>query len=83
VVGPCVAALEARGEPYRVLVLPDHYTRVDNRKHDPTPVPFLMAGHKVRGVVERPFSEANANEADLHIAHGHELMEYFLRSALG
>lgn len=83
VVGPCVSALEARPEPYRVLVMPDHYTRVDNRKHDPTPVPFVMAGEKVRSVVERPFSEVHANDADLHIAHGHELMEYFLRSALG
>jgi hypothetical protein len=42
-----------------------------------------MAGHKVRGVLQRPFTEANAAESDLHIKHGHELMEYFLRSGLG
>lgn len=41
-----------------------------------------MAGHKVRSVLQRPFTEASAHESDLHITHGHELMEYFLRSGL-
>jgi 2,3-bisphosphoglycerate-independent phosphoglycerate mutase len=84
VVGPIHQALAARGEDqWRLLLLPDHYTRVDNRKHDPTPVPFLMAGHKVRSLLQRPFSEKNANDSDLHIQHGHELMDYFLHSGLG
>jgi len=87
VIGPIHDALQQRetdtGEPWRILLLPDHYTLVNTRKHDPTPVPFLMAGHKVRSVLQRPFSEENAQASDLHITHGHELMEYFLRSGLG
>ncbi len=87
VIGPIHEALEKRqantGEAWRILLLPDHYTLINTRKHDPTPVPFLMAGHKVRSVLQRPFSEEHAAASDLHIAHGHELMEYFLRSALG
>src|SRR5690606_722408 len=43
-VGPIHRALEGRGEPWRVLVMPDHYTSVATRKHDSTPVPFLVAG---------------------------------------
>ncbi len=82
VVGPIHDALLKRGEDWRILLLPDHYTRVDNRKHDPTPVPFLMAGKSVRSVREVPFSEENANSSDLHIDFGHELMEYFLHSGL-
>ncbi|MEM8738774.1 MAG: cofactor-independent phosphoglycerate mutase [Planctomycetota bacterium] len=82
VFGPVHAALQARDEPWRLLVLPDHYTLVGTRKHDPTPVPFLMAGHKVHGLRERAFTEAHAADSDLHITHGHELMEYFLRSGL-
>ena len=85
VVGPIHEALQTHGERdegWRLLVLPDHYTRIDNRKHDPTPVPFLMAGRKVRTVLERPFTERSATDADLHVAHGHELMEYFLYSGL-
>ncbi len=82
VVGPIHAACEARGEDYRILYLPDHYTCVDTRKHDPTPVPFAICGKQIRGVLKKPFCEANAGASDLHIEYGHELMEYFLRSAL-
>ncbi|MFT5422388.1 MAG: 2,3-bisphosphoglycerate-independent phosphoglycerate mutase [Phycisphaerales bacterium] len=67
---------------WRVLVMPDHYTLCATRKHDATPVPFLMAGAWVRSIVERPFTEAAADEADLHIDPGCELMEYFLKSGL-
>ncbi len=86
VVGPIHTALEAReasnGEPSRILLLPDHYTAVSTRKHDPTPVPFALCGHNIHAVLKKPYTEANANESDLHIEHGHELMEYFLKSSL-
>ncbi|MEM9250736.1 MAG: cofactor-independent phosphoglycerate mutase [Planctomycetota bacterium] len=82
VAAPLLAALEQRDEPFRVMAMPDHYTRCDTRMHDPTPPPFLIYGHRVRGVLHRPFTEANANESDLRVDHGHELMEYFLRAGL-
>ncbi|MDH3582876.1 MAG: cofactor-independent phosphoglycerate mutase [Phycisphaerae bacterium] len=82
VVGPLLRKLKTFDEGWRVLCLPDHYTRVDNRKHDATPPPFCMAGRGVRSVVEKPFSETNAQASDLHIRFGHELMEFFLRSGL-
>ena len=53
-----------------------------DRKHNPTPVPFVICGTHIRSVLNRPFNEANAGESDLHIAYGHELMEYFLRSGM-
>lgn len=83
VVGPVHDALESNNADWRLLLLPDHYTSVATRKHDPTPVPFLICGKQVRGVRQCPFTEENANAADLHITHGHELMEYFLYSGLG
>ncbi|MCC7146301.1 MAG: cofactor-independent phosphoglycerate mutase [Phycisphaeraceae bacterium] len=85
IVGPVHQALAQRaagGEPYRMLYLPDHYTCVHTRKHDPTPVPFAVCGHHIHSVLKRPFSEANAAESDLKIHFGHELMEYFLRSGM-
>ncbi|MEQ9459608.1 MAG: cofactor-independent phosphoglycerate mutase [Phycisphaeraceae bacterium] len=82
VVGPIHNALQQRDEPWRILIMPDHYTRVETRKHDPTPVPFLIAGHKMQGVVPRAYTEETANNADLKITHGHELMEFFLDSGL-
>jgi 2,3-bisphosphoglycerate-independent phosphoglycerate mutase len=90
IVGPVAAALEERGDPekdphaegWRLLVMPDHFTLCSTRKHDGTPVPFLMAGAWVRSVVQRPFSEAAGTASDLVINPGHELMEYFLRGGL-
>ena len=88
VVGPVVEALEKTGDPeqdpgaegWRVLVLPDHYTLCSTRKHDDAPVPFLMAGSWIRSVVPRGFSEREAQQSDLRIDPGHDLMEYFLWS---
>ena len=84
VVGPVVKALKERcgeeGE-WRVLVMPDHFTLVSTRMHDPTPVPFLLAGYKVGGVVRRTLSEAHAEASDLKVQHGHELMELFSAEA--
>lgn len=90
IVGPIADRLRRFGDPeadpgaqgWRLLVVPDHYTLVGTRKHDPTPPPFLMAGAWVRSVVPHPFTERGAGSADLRIRHGHELMEYFLRSGL-
>jgi len=89
IVGPVHQALKMRtGESdkptdgYRILYLPDHYTAVGTRKHDPTPVPFTMCGTHVHGMRQLPFTETNANDSDLHIEFGHELMEYFLSSGL-
>ena len=82
VVGPLHEALATRGPDYRLLYLPDHYTAVHSRLHDPTPVPLAMCGRGITSVAPRPFTEANANAADLHVAHGHELMQYFLLRGL-
>lgn len=66
------------GEGWRMLILPDHYTLCSTRKHDATPSPFAMAGSYIRAHRTGPFDEAHANDADLHIRKGHELMEFFL-----
>lgn len=82
VVGPIHAALLARRDEYRILYLPDHYTAVSSRKHEPDPVPFAICGTHITSVLKRPFYEANANASDLHVEYGHELMEYFLFSGI-
>ncbi|MHB1157781.1 MAG: cofactor-independent phosphoglycerate mutase [Phycisphaerales bacterium] len=81
IVGPVAEKLKTFPE-WRLLYLPDHYTRVDNRKHDAAPPPFMMSGSKVAKLRDQPLTEANANASGIHIAVGHELMEYFLRSGL-
>lgn len=67
---------------WRILIMPDHYTRCGTRKHDATPVPFVIAGTNIHSVVKRVFTEDAAASSDLQIDPGHELMEYFIRSGL-
>lgn len=45
VIAPLLATLESRGEPYRLLVCPDHYTCCRDGRHRPDPVPFAICGH--------------------------------------
>ena len=82
IVGPILQALAERerrgGGGHRVLYMPDHYTAVATRKHDPTPVPFALFGHRIHPVLRKPFSESHSGQSDLHVGFGHELMEYFL-----
>jgi len=42
IIGPVVDALDAGGEPYRILLLPDHATPCDTMTHSAEPVPYLL-----------------------------------------
>ncbi|MCK4601174.1 MAG: phosphoglycerate mutase, partial [Phycisphaerae bacterium] len=78
VVGPVLKHLQAGGDEWRILVLPDHPTPCKVRTHTPDAVPFAIAGKRVEAVASRPFTEEAAAASDLHIPNGCELMEYFL-----
>jgi len=78
IVGPLVRELERRGE-HRLLMMPDHYTLCSTRKHDATPVPFLLTGSGVKATTQREFTEAAAQASGVRVAEGHELMDWFVR----
>jgi len=78
VVGPVLERLKAEGEDWRILALPDHPTPCTIRTHTRDAVPFAIAGKRIVGIYTGPFTEAAAAQSDLHIARGHEMMEYFL-----
>jgi len=79
IVGPLLKALQGAGDPWRILVAPDHETPLDLRTHEGRPVPFAIMGDGLEaGRRERAMTEAAAGKAGMHVAVGHELMEYFL-----
>lgn len=90
VLAPIMAKLRTYGDPekdrqakgWRILYLPDHFTLVSTRKHDATPVPFVIGGAWVRSAVQRPYDEQSAATSDLCVDPGDQLMEYFLRGGL-
>ena len=78
VVGPLLERLRREKE-WKILVVPDHPTPFAKRVHTSDPPPYCLAGLDVVSVLKRPFSEANARRADLHVDRGHEVMECFLK----
>lgn len=78
IIGPVYEALQTF-DTHKILVMPDHPTPVRTGAHSSDPVPFAMAGTGVSGVINAPFSEANAERSGFKIEKGCELMEYFLK----
>jgi 2,3-bisphosphoglycerate-independent phosphoglycerate mutase len=79
IVKPITAELEAGGEEYAVLLLPDHPTPLRLRTHTAEPVPFLIyrSGDKKDGRGQI-YNEASAAAAGRYIEEGHKLMDYFV-----
>jgi 2,3-bisphosphoglycerate-independent phosphoglycerate mutase len=73
------SAEDGGGPGWRLLIATDLGPPDDRRVR---PAPFLLAGDWVRAVVRRPFTEDAAEESDLVIDPGCDLLEYALRSGL-
>lgn len=80
IIGPLRTAV-ASYNPWRMLVMPTHATSSATGRHEPMPVPCVMAGELLGSLLRGSFTEHDAAEADLHVAIGSELMEYFLFGA--
>lgn len=74
----CMSKLEQQGAGCRVMVMPDHYTLVSTRKHDATPVPFIVVGTGISPNGASAFDEASAASTGLVFEQGHDLMSTFL-----
>ncbi len=85
IVGPVWEELERKGEPYTILLMPDHPTPVELRTHTHDPVPFVLLeegkeGKEACGAEGRGYSEQHARDANLTVAHAHELMGHIVGS---
>lgn len=80
VVQPIHAALEASGEEYRMLILPDHPTPLTVRTHVSEPVPYVLFDSR-RAAEEREqlFTENSGRAAGNFYATGPELLKHYLR----
>lgn len=79
ILGRLLPALQASGEDYAVLLMPDHPTPLSIRTHSGDPVPFVL----YRSDRESPlhagaYTEAFAEKTGLFIPEGHRLMEKLL-----
>ncbi len=79
VILPVKEGLDALGEPYRMLILPDHPTPVSVRTHTADPVPYLLYDSAGEEEHTWNYNEAEAKKSGVFFENGWELMEYFLR----
>lgn len=78
VVGPLCEALDARGEEYRLLVLPDHPTPVRLRTHTPDSVPYLLYDSTKPQQQNWNYNEEEAENSGYYEPKGHHLMNRLL-----
>ena len=79
VVGPVKAAMDASGEAYRLLVLPDHPTPIRIRTHSSEPVPYILYDSGMQRRSGLRYTEKDAAATGNLEQDGYRLMEEFLQ----
>ena len=80
IITPIKAALDAKGEAYRLLVLPDHPTPLRLRTHTDDPVPYMLfdSRHQDKNE-EKIYTERYAKTTGIDLEEGYTLMDQFLQ----
>lgn len=78
VVGPILEGLRGAGQPFRMLVLPDHATPLSLRTHTADPVPFCLCGEGIAPDRMASFSEKVALGGSRMVEEGWRLMDALL-----
>lgn len=73
-------AMDASGEAYRMLILPDHPTPIRIRTHSPEPVPYIIYDSRIQQRKLARYTEADAAATGLYTDAGHTLMDRFLEA---
>jgi len=75
VIGPVCEKLDAMGEDYRLLVLPDHPTPICIRTHSSDSVPYMLYDSTAPEAHEWNYNEAEAEISGNFTAEGYKLIE--------
>lgn len=78
IINPIVAGLEAAGEDFRMVILPDHPTPISLRTHTGDSVPYLLYDSTDKQQHDWKYNETEAAKTDNYIAEGHTLVDYLL-----
>lgn len=75
IVAPIYQYLESSGQPYRILVSPDHPTFLRTKTHTHGDVPFLVCGTGIQADSFEHYHEVNAAASELAFPRGWEMIE--------
>lgn len=80
IIAPIKQAMDASGEPYRLLIMPDHPTPIRCRTHTSDPVPYILYDStRERRAVAR-YSEKDALAAGNYEPEGYKLIDRLLQA---
>ena len=79
IIKPIVEGLEAAGEDFRMIILPDHPTPICIRTHSSESVPYLLYDSTKPRTETWHYNEKEAAQTDNFIEKGHKLIEYLLQ----
>lgn len=74
IVAAVKSGLDAAGEDYRILILPDHPTPIRCRTHTSDPVPFVLYDSTAPIDQGCGFSEREAKSGGITVDHGYDLI---------
>lgn len=76
VIKPVKEGLEAAGEDFRMLVLPDHPTPICMRTHSSDSVPYLLYDSTDLQQHDWKYNETEGESSGNYVACGHEIIDY-------
>lgn len=79
VVAPIVEAMDASGEDYRLLIMPDHPTPIRCRTHTSDPVPYILYDSTIERKSVARYSEKEAAKTGILEPEGYKLLERMIK----
>ncbi len=74
VVAPIWESVSSSGEPFRMLITPDHPTPIRTKTHSHQPVPWLMVGTDIPAQSAAAYNETTASKSGNFYADGWKLL---------
>ena len=78
VIAPVKKALDASGEDYRMMILPDHPTPIRCRTHTSDPVPYIIYDSTMQRKAIARYNEGEAAATGIFQSEGYQLMDQFI-----
>ena len=78
ILGPVSDYLAGLGEPYRIMILPDHPTPIEIRTHSMEPVPFMIYDSEKKNVGVPSLTEESAAATGLYLPDGTMLLSMLI-----
>lgn len=79
VISPIKGAMDASGEPYRLLIMPDHPTPIRRRTHTSDPVPYILYDSTRQRKAVAQYSEKAAKATGNYEPQGYKLIDRLFR----